>query len=137
MRQVEVFNFVAFKCSEPTLRDNIYLHTSIYARLIDPAQRTRTVKRAYSYAHMSLRVICWPHPVSRRPRVDLNFKSTLKKRSESVDANRYSSISHRTSDKPSGSPQQCAITCTAKLASLRNSISLYLSCNIFFINMLL
>lgn len=122
LRQVKIFT-VAFKCSEPTLRDNIYLHRYIHVWSIRRNARApwNAPIRMHS-THMSLCVICWLHLVSRHPRINLNFKSTLKKRSESVDANRYSSISHRTSDKPSGSPQQCAITCMVKLASLRKSL---------------
>jgi len=48
------------------------------------------------------------------------FQINVKKRSESIDANRYASISHRTRGKPSGCQyrEQYAITCTVKLAFL-------------------
>lgn len=58
------------------------------------------------------------------------FQIDAKKRSESVDANRYASISHRTRGKPPGCQyrEQYAITCTMKLEFLRELLDHTLFC---------
>jgi len=73
-------------------RDNTYIDICIFDRSgeYEATRRTRNARRNILY--MRVRVIV--RHVS--PSVDLNFKSTSKKRSESVDVNRYASISHRT-----------------------------------------
>lgn len=94
-------------------RDNIYI--DIYTS--DRSGRNMKRRDARATPDATYLYACMRHCASHVAFGWFKFQIYAKKRSESVDVNRYASISYRTWGKPSGCQyrEQCAIVCAAKL----------------------